>query len=291
MTFLVVSALRMSIILFAALCPLRLMRRGSAALRHWVLSVAVLAAITAPIITLLMPAWEIRVVPPHPWNVKSSATSSIAMPVPSVIVSNTQSVVTAQTPVWPRVALALWLTGVAIGTVILALGISRLYRLIAKSRPVTNGGWIRATTTISKQYRLRRNTRLLETVRPSVLVTCGLLRPRILIPSGTADWTEARIVSVLRHELAHVCRFDWPVQMAAQMMRAVLWFNPLAWIVCARLRFESECACDDLAISAGVDSATYADALLAVAREMNGQPDAWSSAIGMAERFHFKGDS
>ena len=220
MTFLVVSALRMSIILFAALCLLRLMRRHSAALRHWVLSVAVLAAIATPIITLLVPAWEIRVVSPHPWNVKSSATSSIAVPVPSVIVSHIESVATSQPPVWPRVALALWLTGVAIGTVILALGISRLYRLIAESDPVTNGGWIRASAAISKQYRLRRNTRLLETARPSVLVTCGLLRPRILIPSGTASWTEARIDSVLHHELAHVFRFDWPLQMAAQTMRA-----------------------------------------------------------------------
>jgi beta-lactamase regulating signal transducer with metallopeptidase domain len=284
MTFLVVSALRVSIILFAALCLLRLMRRRSAALRHWVLSVAVLAAIAAPIITLLVPAWEVRVVPPHPWNVKSSATPPVAVPVPSVIISTTQSVATAQTPLWPRVALALWLTGVAIGTVVLALGISRLHRLIAESGPLTNGGWIRASAAISKQYRLRRNTWLLETAGPSVLVTCGLFRPRILIPSGTADWTETRIVSVLRHELAHVCRFDWPLQMAAQTMRALLWFNPLAWIVCERLRFESECACDDLAISAGIDSATYANDLLAVARELNGQPDAWSAAIGMAER-------
>jgi beta-lactamase regulating signal transducer with metallopeptidase domain len=284
MSFLVISALRMSIILFAALCSLRLMRRGSAALRHWVLSMAVLAAIAAPLITFLIPAWEVRVVPPRPWNVPYFATSSDAAPVSPMIVSTTEPVTTTQTPLWPRMVLALWLTGVAIGTVMLAAGMSRLYGLIRGSRSVTHAGWIRATATISKQYRLHRNTRLLETVHPAVLVTCGLLHPRILIPRVAANWTESRIISVLRHELAHVCRLDWPVQMAAQTVRILLWFNPLVWIVCARLRFESECACDDLAISSGIDRATYADDLLAVARQMNGQTVAWSPAIGMAER-------
>jgi beta-lactamase regulating signal transducer with metallopeptidase domain len=245
---------------------------------------AVLAAIAALIITSLLPPWEIRVVPPRPWSVKSSTIASVAVPVPPVTISTTEPAAITQTPFWPRVALAIWLTGVAIGAVTLAAGILRLYRLIAESASVTHDGWIRATAAISRQYRLRRNTRLLETVHPSVLVTCGLLRPRILIPSGTANWTEARIVSVLRHELAHVRRFDWPLQMTSQMLRILLWFNPLAWIVCARLRFESECACDDLAISAGIDNVTYANDLLAVARQMNAQTDAWSSAIGMAER-------
>jgi hypothetical protein len=51
----------------------------------------------------------------------------------------------------------------------------------------------------------------------------------------------------------------------------VYWFNPLLWIVCARLRQESEQACDDAVLSLGVEGAEYADQLLELARVLNGR--------------------
>jgi hypothetical protein len=53
-------------------------------------------------------------------------------------------------------------------------------------------------------------------------------------------WPDERVHVVLCHELAHIRRHDWLVQIGAEAVRTVLWFNPLIWIACTRLRRESE---------------------------------------------------
>ena len=63
---------------------------------------------------------------------------------------------------------------------------------------------------------------------------------------------------VLRHELAHIRRGDWVVQIAGEILRTAYWFNPLVWIACARLRQESEQACDDEVLTSDVDGPDYA---------------------------------
>ena len=74
---------------------------------------------------------------------------------------------------------------------------------------------------------------------------------------------------MLRHELAHIRRGDWAVLIAAELLRAVYWFNPLVWIACSRVRQESEYACDDAVLNAGVEGSEYATHLLDLARTLN----------------------
>src|SRR6185295_336615 len=77
-------------------------------------------------------------------------------------------------------------------------------------------------------------------------------------------------------------RNDWLVQIVAETARAVYWFNPLFWVVCAQLRRQSEHACDDAAMRLGVDGPTYASHVLDLARTLkhSGQPG--SAALAMA---------
>jgi TonB family protein len=56
--------------------------------------------------------------------------------------------------------------------------------------------------------------------------------------------------------------------MAAEVLRAVYWFNPLVWIACRRVRQESEHACDDVVLNAGIDGSEYAAHLLDLARTL-----------------------
>jgi beta-lactamase regulating signal transducer with metallopeptidase domain len=56
----------------------------------------------------------------------------------------------------------------------------------------------------------------------SILVTFGLLRPKIILPAGAMEWPADRARIVLRHELAHIRRSDWPVQMIAQCLHRLL---------------------------------------------------------------------
>ncbi len=80
----------------------------------------------------------------------------------------------------------------------------------------------------------------------------------ILLPSTAAAWPDERIHLVLAHELAHLTRHDWLSQLLAEMLRAINWFNPLFWIACARLRRESEYACDDIVLELGTGGTAYA---------------------------------
>jgi TonB family protein len=72
------------------------------------------------------------------------------------------------------------------------------------------------------------------------------------------------------------------VQLAAEALRTVYWFNPLMWIVCSRLRRESEQACDDMVLGQGVRPRDYAAHLLEVARLCRRAGPVWLSAVPMA---------
>jgi len=113
-------------------------------------------------------------------------------------------------------------------------------------------------------------------------VTWGVLRPRVILPAGSVEWPEVRARVVLRHELAHVRRGDWIMQMIAQTLRIVYWFNPVVWIACRRLRLESECACDDSVLSDDIKGHEYAEHLLDLARALNKPGQSWSAALTMS---------
>jgi TonB family protein len=87
---------------------------------------------------------------------------------------------------------------------------------------------------------------------------------------------------VLAHELAHIRRHDWCIQIAAEAVRAMFWFNPLSWIACTRLRRESEQACDDLVLGARIPAREYAEHLLEIARTCRHPRVTWVSATPMA---------
>jgi beta-lactamase regulating signal transducer with metallopeptidase domain len=98
-------------------------------------------------------------------------------------------------------------------------------------------------------------------------LTCGVLRPLILLPPNALDWDEPKLRAVLLHESAHVQRRDCLARYVAQASRALLWWNPLAWMSAARIYHEQELACDEAVLSAGVAPEDYARALLDTARE------------------------
>ncbi len=106
-----------------------------------------------------------------------------------------------------------------------------------------------------------------RTADVSTPLTCGVIRPLILLPTNARDWDDQRLRAVLLHESAHVRRRDCMAKYIAQGSRAFLWWNPLAWMLVARLNHEQELACDDAVLSAGISADAYAKVLLDVARE------------------------
>jgi len=97
-------------------------------------------------------------------------------------------------------------------------------------------------------------------------LTWGHWRPDVLLPLAATTWDDERATVVLRHELAHVRRRDWLIQIAATLARAIVWWHPLVWLLTDRLRRESEYACDAEVVSDGVSPHRYAMHLVDLAR-------------------------
>jgi TonB family protein len=295
MTMLLDSAIKVSIVLLVALGAAGLLRRQSAATRHWGLSVAILLALAMPMLAPIAPSWHpgvdavaifaaargsqrphgaVRTSTGVTWTAAEFDSSSLAAQ-DAAREARRQGLAaragggadTWLTGVAWSIG-AVWLTGVVISLSVLLVGLGRLAWLASHARPLRSGRWNVIAGEIADEYGLRRPIALLQLHgdRPALLVTWGLRRPKILLPPDANDWTDDRIRIVLSHELAHVRRQDWAIQIAATLLRALHWFNPLAWIVCRRLRQESEQACDDVVLARGVDGAQYATHLLELAR-------------------------
>jgi beta-lactamase regulating signal transducer with metallopeptidase domain len=101
-------------------------------------------------------------------------------------------------------------------------------------------------------------------------MTCGLLRPAILLPWDAPEWSEADVERALVHEIEHVRRGDWPVQILARLVCAAYWFHPLVWIAWRQLHLSAERACDDVVLQRS-DGVPYAVQLLRLAERLSGR--------------------
>jgi uncharacterized protein (TIGR03435 family) len=100
---------------------------------------------------------------------------------------------------------------------------------------------------------------------PSVI---GWLRPLILLPPATLmGLTPTQLDAVLAHELAHVRRHDYLVNVVQMVAETLLFYHPAVWWVSKRLRIERELCCDDEAVRRCGDATAYAKALVTMAKQ------------------------
>lgn len=263
--------LRSSALLSAGLVTASLARRSSAAVRHRVLTAAMVASLLMPLLSPVSPRWNL------PWTPDGDAPPVAMERGPEGIpVAGARPAVASDATVAERsrplsggqLVGAVWITGVLLLMSPLVAGLVRLRRLALESAPDASA-WTEDARRIGRQLGLRRDFRVLRGRRPDLLVAWGWRCPTVLVPLGAADWSAERRHVVLAHELAHLVRGDWAMQLAADVARAIYWFNPLAWVVGRRLRLESECACDDQVLSQGVLATVYASHLVAIARDLH----------------------
>jgi TonB family protein len=190
---------------------------------------------------------------------------------------------TARTLEWAPIAATIGFVGAIAGIGVLAAGLLRLFWIAARAKPITAGPWPEIALDLSRSLGLRRRVALFQGTHPSMLITWGVISPKVIVPPAALAWSNERIRVVLAHELAHVRRGDWVLQVGASLLRAFYWFNPLVWVLCRRLRLESEMACDDEVMNDGVRGFEYAHHLVSVARELNQRRQLWLLAPAMAQ--------
>jgi TonB family protein len=278
------------ILAFAYLAAKALRRRSSA--EHHVLWAAALgAAALLPVLSVLLatwqPTWARAVAEVFPTIVRTASPGVSAYGADVVV--HAGSLEDAGSPLVRAVAI-IWVLGASLTLAALLAGALRLSRLAKLAHRMTQRSWQRLTTEVSHDLKIRRPVSLLHSPAVPVPMTWGLRRPRVVLPLDAEQWPDDRRRAVLAHELAHVRRRDWLVQILAAVVCAVYWFHPLFWFAYRRLRDESEHACDDVVVNLGVDARDYAAHLLHIVRaartdaRTNGRNSdrAWRSALAMA---------
>jgi beta-lactamase regulating signal transducer with metallopeptidase domain len=289
---LVDAFVKATVILLLAAAVTLLLRRSTAALRHFVWALACGGILVLPLATALLPdvrvaAWP-RVDVPVAFHAEQGpapsepvARRSAAAPAPTTTVAP-DPVRFRLTTDWTAYVFPVWLSGVGVVLLLLAVGMVRIAWLYRVTKPVQDESWLLLLEDLSRQLGLSRYVRLLQANAPAMPMTWGIRRPAILLPAEADHWPAARRRDVLLHELAHVKRQDFLIQLIARVACAVYWFHPLVWLAATRLREERERACDDHVLRAGAMPSVYATHLLEIARGLRAAPATSLASVAMA---------
>lgn len=160
-----------------------------------------------------------------------------------------------------REIVAVWLIGVAVLSLRLAGGWLRAQRMTTRGT-MPSPLWQRTVDRIAASIHLRRTVRLLESAAVEVPTVIGWLRPVILLPvAALAGLTPEQVEMVLAHELAHIRRNDFLINLLQAVVETLLFYHPAVWWISRQVRIERENCCDDLAISVCGSPIRYARAL------------------------------
>ncbi len=173
-----------------------------------------------------------------------------------------------------------WLLGVVVLSLRLLVGwrvVQRLKRLAVS--PVAEV-WQVKLKDLAARLRISRPVKLVEAALIEVPTVIGWFRPVILLPiSLLTRLTPQQFEAILAHELAHIHRHDYLVNLIQTAIETLLFYHPAVWWVSGLIRAEREHCCDDLALKLCNNAVTYVTALAAL-EELRASPTLTVAATG-----------
>jgi len=260
--------LKATLLLLLGLTATRLAGRSRASRRHIILAATFTGVLILPLTGLLLPTISVQV------DVPRMVQSAVAPNVSPTVETSRQAESVTQSPVQEQrgtnVVTILRMVWAAIALTLLLQMLAshwRLRRIRRNALPWTVAG-------------VPGNMDVLLHSEIAAPLTLGFLRPAILLPIHAPEWTDSEIRRAVVHELEHIRRADWPIQLIARIVCSLYWFMPLSWIAWRRLCLEAERSCDDAVLQES-ESTEYADQLVQLARRLS---DSAPAALAMAGR-------
>jgi beta-lactamase regulating signal transducer with metallopeptidase domain len=285
--FLWQSALLVALAALIAWC----LRRSSPVVRYWLWQIVIIKLLLMPFWSLAvpMPTWAGITPPSQPATSQPPAAPPPAARPPEDLADGPSRPVLAhppQTPrregtqsasqspslgdLWATLSWRAWLLSAWLAIIVwqvLRLLRQRawLARLLRRAA-AAEGELAQLVAELAESIGLRRPPTALCVAGHCPLFVCGLLRPRLVMPSGLmSSLGPAERRQVILHELAHLKRRDLLWGWTAEIAQVVYFFHPLVWWAGYRLRLERELACDQLAMArSGHPPADYAQTLVQV---------------------------
>jgi len=167
--------------------------------------------------------------------------------------------------VWQRTApwlVIIWLAGVVVFSIRLLGGWLIATRLRFTTARLPESEWQQLVENLARRIGVSRPVKLIVSAAVDVPAVVGWLRPAILTPVGVLSGLPAGYIeALLAHELAHIRRHDFLVNVLQNVAEALLFYHPAIWWVSEQIRNERELCCDDIAVSLSGDAITYVRAL------------------------------
>ncbi|HXQ71359.1 MAG TPA: M56 family metallopeptidase [Pyrinomonadaceae bacterium] len=244
-------------------------RSARAAIRHLCLTCTFVVMLLVPAAALIAPSLRFEIA-----DAKTGVTASqvVQGPIDNFQNTNNQTNSTnlsASAPArfsWRKMIWMFWALGAALLVTRLAISLVRL-RLIRRAG-IPSLELNQTTRVLTTSAGMRRQVEVLLHDDVEVPFTSGFLRPMILLPSDACVWSELELQRVLVHELEHIKRGDWLVQVLVRTVCAFYWFQPLVWIAWRQICLEAERACDD-AVVLGNERTAYAEQLVNLAKRLS----------------------
>lgn len=156
---------------------------------------------------------------------------------------------------------AIWLTGVLFLSARFAGGLLQAQRL-CRIAQAASAHWQKRLAHLSERMALTTPIRLLESARVEVPLVVGWLRPVVIMPiTAITGLSGQQLETILAHELAHIRRNDYLVNLLQGVVETLLFYHPAVWWLSYRVRAERENCCDDLAVAVCGNAVLYARAL------------------------------
>ncbi|MEX2152805.1 MAG: M56 family metallopeptidase, partial [Gemmatimonadaceae bacterium] len=282
------TLLKATVLLILVAIAAHLLRRRSAALRHLLWTLAIVGLVALPVLTPLVP-FRLGVLPATTSRAVERLTSESSGPSSrepdekqggEAVTPPPVSTGAGAQPADPVDAnqgggfdlttfvVVMWLAGASLLFARFAIGLIIVHGIARRSKPLTGDGWPTLTDRSTSALGVRSSVAFRCSGEIAMPFACGLIRPTIVLPSASEEWTLERREAVLMHELAHISRGDLAMNTLSHFVRALYWFHPLAWLAAYRLRVEGERACDDAVLRAGALPSDYAEHLLSIVRSV-----------------------
>ena len=270
------------------------LRKKSAALRHLVWLLALLAPLLALPLGWAHTRIDLPVLPP---SLSQAPIADItpddrAEPPRALFPIGGDSVISSplsSSPAWfdkstlPfNLWTAAWLLGAAVVLARILISQGWVRHLVRNNCEPASADLTLRLNEAKHYFKFTRPVRLLVTPLTEIPFCCGIFRPTIIFPKNWIEWDEEKIDVCLTHEMAHIVRRDLLSMALAQTACVLCWFNPLVWYAAGKLRDEAEIAADDRVLSKNICPEAYAANLVALTEKYRASALAPTIALSMA---------
>ncbi|HEX9011747.1 MAG TPA: M56 family metallopeptidase, partial [Holophagaceae bacterium] len=233
---------------------LALLRGASARTRYALACAALLLMVAAPVLTFL----HLRAQPTAAGGDVVRLLVEEGSPAPASLGLRARMALAPALP-W---LLATWALGVAILSLRFLGGWARVQHLRRRGAAPVAAEWHLILSRLCRELKLTRAVRLLQSTAVEVPTVLGWLRPVILLPAcALTGLAPLQLEAVLAHELAHIQRGDFAVNLLQTLVEVLLFYHPAVWWLSGRIRAERELCCDDVAATLCGDPRILARAL------------------------------